>query len=94
VGGLVDCLVGINEGKATPDILDKYNEVRQEMYKKFIDPISSDNFQRLWGQDPEQALETDDFLKLLKKTEQDKKLSVMLQTEVRMPKATLLTSRS
>lgn len=82
VGGLVDCLVGINEGKAGPDILDKYDEVRQAMYKKFIDPMSSENFARLWNQTADEAAEKDEFFHLLRKTETDKDLSVMLQTKV------------
>jgi len=48
---------------ASDSILDKYSEIRREIYNNFIDPISSSNIRRLW-QDPDKALEEDKFLKL------------------------------
>jgi hypothetical protein len=43
--------------------------VRREKYQTIVDPISQSNIRRLYDQDPEKALETDDFLKLLKSME-------------------------
>jgi 2-polyprenyl-6-methoxyphenol hydroxylase-like FAD-dependent oxidoreductase len=65
IDSLFDCLIGIHEGKVQDSILDKYDQVRREMWYKFIDPVSSDNLRRLNGQDPEKALEQDKLLRAL-----------------------------
>ena len=75
IGGLYDCLAGIYTNKADPDfILEKYHEVRSEKFHKVINPISSGNIVRLFGQDPDKAGENDEFLKLCKAAETDEKL--------------------
>lgn len=79
VGGLYDCLVGLWEHKADDSILDLYSDIRRQKYKEFIDPISTENFKRLWGQDAETALENDGFLQLCKKAETDKEFAKQLQ---------------
>jgi hypothetical protein len=66
---LYDCLLGIYEGKAEPSILDKYSEIRRKKYQELTDPISQSNIRRLFDQDPDKALENDDFLKMLKQDE-------------------------
>ena len=82
IGGLYDCLAGIYENKADDSILDKYSEVRQKKYNEIVDPISSENIVRLFGQDPDKALDNDDFLKMCKKTETDPEFSKAFQTGV------------
>ncbi|OBT52697.1 hypothetical protein VE04_06016 [Pseudogymnoascus sp. 24MN13] len=82
VGGLYDCLVGIHECKADPSILDKYSNIRSQKYKEMIDPISSENIRRLFDQDPDKALENDEFLKLCKRTATDSELSRTVQRGV------------
>lgn len=52
VGGLVDCLYGIYDGKASLDILDEYDRIRREVYKTITDPTSTRNLERIW-KDPE-----------------------------------------
>lgn len=79
VGGLYDCLIGMYEGKADQSILDKYSDIRRQKYLDIVDPISSENLRRLFGQDPSKALENDEFLKLCKRTETDRELSRSLQ---------------
>ena len=80
VTGLVDCLVGIHAGRADDDaILDRYSEVRRAKFLSIVDPVSSENFRRLWDQDPEQALEKDEFLKMCRRTETDKAFSRQMQ---------------
>jgi hypothetical protein len=79
VGGLYDCLIGIYEGKADQSILDKYSNIRRQKYLEIVDPISSENLRRLFGQDPNKALENDEFLQLCKSTETDPKFSRSLQ---------------
>ena|SRR5579859_6504407 len=73
-GNLADCLIGLAEGIANDDILDKYDEIRRAMWHKIINPVSSDNILRMHSQDPDKALENDEFLKLLVKAEKDPEL--------------------
>ncbi|KAH7355736.1 hypothetical protein BKA66DRAFT_539813 [Pyrenochaeta sp. MPI-SDFR-AT-0127] len=79
VGGLYDCLVGIHTGQATDAILNSYDEIRRQKYNDVVNPISSGNIRRLFGQDPETALENDEFLKLAKKSESDSALAKNIQ---------------
>ena len=62
-------MLGIYEGKADPDILDKYSEMRRKKYQELTDPISQDNIKRLFDQDPDKAMENDAFLQMLKDIE-------------------------
>src|SRR5579871_4353899 len=73
-GNLADCLIGLAEGIADDDILDKYDEIRRAMWHKIINPVSSDNILRMHTKDPDRALEDDEFLKVLKKAETDPQL--------------------
>lgn len=82
VGGLFDCLAGLYEGKADTSILDKYSEVRRAKYNGIVNPISCENIVRLFGQDPERALETDEFLKLCKRAETDVAFSKHMQSGI------------
>lgn len=72
VGCLYDCLYGIWTHQADDSILDLYSEVRRQKYKEIIDPISTENFKRVFDQDPEVAGEKDHFLVLCKKAAEDK----------------------
>ncbi|KPM40128.1 hypothetical protein AK830_g6426 [Neonectria ditissima] len=83
VGGLYDCLRGIYENKADPTILDKYSEVRRQIYLDIIDVISSSNIRRLFDQNPEHALENDQFFQMVKRAETDREFSKELQNSVR-----------
>jgi len=69
IGGLYDCLYGIYAGLADDSILDKYDEIRREKYNTIIDPVSSGNIRRLWDPD---AIESDEFIKMVKRSETDK----------------------
>jgi hypothetical protein len=60
------------------DILDKYDEVRREVYKNIIDPVSSINLERLW-KEPESIRETDPFFMMLRKAATDPKVAEELQ---------------
>ncbi|TVY82964.1 FAD-dependent monooxygenase terC [Lachnellula suecica] len=71
VGDLADCLVGIDQGLAEPQILEKYCEIRRQKWRDVIDPISSGNFIRVSATDPERAREVDPFLEMVKKMETD-----------------------
>ncbi|KAJ6261005.1 hypothetical protein Dda_3670 [Drechslerella dactyloides] len=79
VGGLADCLIGIHEGETGDAILDEYSRIRIEKYQNIINPVSTENFRRLYDQDPEQVLEKDEFVKLIQQAESDLELSRKLQ---------------
>jgi len=86
VGGLYDCLAGIYDGKADTSILDKYSEIRRQKYNDIVNPVSSENLIRLHSQDPDKALENDEFLKLCKKAEADSEFSRKMQSGVNILK--------
>ena len=71
MGGLFDCLMGIHRGVADDSILDKYSEIRKKIWETVIDPMSRENFRRLYDQDPTKARENDEFFKLCVKGETD-----------------------
>jgi hypothetical protein len=71
VGSLFDSLVGIHKGLADETILDKYSEIRKRIWAEIIDPISRENFRRLYDQDPTKAREYDEFFQLCVKGETD-----------------------
>jgi hypothetical protein len=75
VGSLYDCLLGIHKGLADDSIIEKYSQVRMQIYKDVIDPMSRDNFRRISQQDPEKAGEDDEFFQLCKEAAKDEDLS-------------------
>ena len=79
VGSLVDCLVGIHKGLASDSILDHYDRERRDIYDKVTNPVSTENLKRLNRQDPEKALENDEFFKMCLKGEADTVFSRNLQ---------------
>jgi hypothetical protein len=79
IGGLYDCLAGIHSGVADDSILDKYDKIRRQKYNEIVNPVSAANIRRLFGQDPDRAVETDGFLRLCKQAETDATVLRMLQ---------------
>jgi 2-polyprenyl-6-methoxyphenol hydroxylase-like FAD-dependent oxidoreductase len=73
-GNLADCLIGLAEGVANDDILDKYDEIRRAMWHNIINPVSSDNIIRMHMINSDEVLDKDEFLKMLNKAEKDPKL--------------------
>jgi 2-polyprenyl-6-methoxyphenol hydroxylase-like FAD-dependent oxidoreductase len=73
-GNLADCLIGLAEGIANDDILDKYDEIRRAMWHNIINPVSSDNIIRMHTLNSDEVLDKDEFLKMLNKAEKDPKL--------------------
>lgn len=69
IGGLYDCLAGIYHGHTDDSILGKYSNIRRQKYMDIVDPISSHNMTSLYTQDPDKALESDEFLKMCKRAE-------------------------
>lgn len=63
--------MGIHKGLADETILDKYSEIRKRIWAEIIDPMSRENFRRLYDQDPTKARENDEFFQLCVKGETD-----------------------
>lgn len=79
VDGLFQCLEGIHRRVADDSILDKWSEVQRQKWHEIINPVSSGNIKRLFGQNPGKALEEDEFLKMVKNAETDRQLSREMQ---------------
>src|SRR5277367_2672205 len=73
-GGCSDCLIGLAYGVDDKSILDKYDEIRRGMWNNIINVVSSLNIRRLNDQDPDKALENDEFLRGLALAEKDPSL--------------------
>ncbi|KAE8454623.1 hypothetical protein EG329_000246 [Mollisiaceae sp. DMI_Dod_QoI] len=74
VGGLAECLEGMQKGVAGEEILDRYDGVRRGMWEEVINPVSSSNFLRVSATDPETATEKDEFLKMVEVAGRDQKV--------------------
>lgn len=85
VGSLYDCLVGIHTGQAGDDILDKYDEIRRQIWRDIINPISSSNMRRLIDLDADRAIEQDAFLRLLKRIATDRPLQLEMSKGIVLP---------
>lgn len=79
IGGLFQCLEGMHKGLADPSILTTWSNVQLQKWHTIINPVSSGNIKRLFDQDPEMALENDEFLRMLKKAETDVELAKQIQ---------------
>ncbi|KAH9830875.1 FAD binding domain [Teratosphaeria destructans] len=66
VGGLADCFIGLYEGKAGEEILDKYAQVRRDIFLKYVDARSVKNLDRVSKTDPWTVAETDKFFGILR----------------------------
>ncbi|KAJ9610296.1 hypothetical protein H2200_005073 [Cladophialophora chaetospira] len=70
VGSLIDCLYGIHDGVASLNILDKYSEIRREIFLTKTDVISTANFKRVM-QDAEGIADRDPFFQILAQAKRD-----------------------
>lgn len=70
IGSLYESLVGIHTGVADDFILDKYDEIRRQIWHEIINPISSANIRRLIDLDPDTAVEQDPVLQMLKRLQE------------------------
>ncbi len=71
IGSLYESLVGIHTGVADDLILDKYDEIRRQIWHEIINPISSVNIRRLIDLDPDTAVEQDPVLQMLKRLQEN-----------------------
>lgn len=70
IGSLVDCLYGIVDGKTDLNILEKWCEIRREIYHSYIDPVSITNMKRL-TKAPHELKLMDPFFQALTKAAND-----------------------
>ena len=71
VGGLADCLIGLYRGETGEEILDRYADVRRDIFLRYIDKRSVKNLERVAKSDPMTVVETDKFFGILKELEGD-----------------------
>lgn len=70
-GAVSDALIGIFEGKAGDDILDKYAEIRRTIFVETVNPTSQANKMRLHDSDPDTIGDRDPFLHMLRNATPD-----------------------
>ena len=78
-GNVTDCLVGIHEGRAGNDILDKYDRIRRDIYYRVIDPLSTTALQRQWTANPKNLAENDPFVRKVSEAFGNEGLAMKLQ---------------
>ncbi|TVY85205.1 FAD-dependent monooxygenase terC [Lachnellula suecica] len=81
IAGLAECLEGIHSGQADHSILDKWDEVRRDIYQSYINPISTANFIRVAQLDLDRALE-DPFFSMVLKSNTDPEVKKKLDESV------------
>ncbi|KAL1857733.1 hypothetical protein Plec18170_002957 [Paecilomyces lecythidis] len=72
-GALGDALIAIINDGVPDSILDKYSEVRRDIFRQVIDPTSQANIRRLYENDPDSILETDPFLRVIHSADEKEK---------------------
>ena len=80
VAGLFQCMEGLHKGIADESILSTWSDVQREKWHTIINPVSSGNIRRLFQQDPDTALEDDQFLQAVKRGETDIEFSRSMQS--------------
>jgi hypothetical protein len=78
-GNLTDCLVGIQEGRAGTEILDKNDEVRRDIYQRIINPLSTCALERQWIANPTKLVESDLYVRKVAKALSHEDLALELQ---------------
>lgn len=71
VGGLAECFSGYFHDVAGEEILEKYAQVRRDIFLKYVDPRSIKNLNRVAKSDPQTVLETDKLFGILKDLQKD-----------------------
>lgn len=80
VGSLYDALYGIHTEQVDPDfILNKYDEVRQHIYKTIVDPVSTGNLKRLLLDPTDEAIDNDPFYQMCKRAQHDEAFAKEMQ---------------
>ncbi|KPI34748.1 Para-nitrophenol 4-monooxygenase [Cyphellophora attinorum] len=74
-GAVSDCLIGVLSGNADDTILDKYSEIRREIFTNFSDKYSRENYLRVIDSHPETLAKRDPFIQACKASETDSVVS-------------------
>ncbi|KAL1980059.1 hypothetical protein VTN96DRAFT_4678 [Rasamsonia emersonii] len=64
-GALSDCLIAVLNNDVPDTVLDKYAELRRDIFLKVVDPTTQANIRRLFENDSETCRETDPFFRTL-----------------------------
>ena len=77
---LADVLIAIVQRKRPPSdaetSLQKYGEVRRNVFLSIVNPMSQANMRRVCESDPETVGETDPFLKMIREADADEKQKI------------------
>lgn len=73
---LADALVAVCTNEASDSILDKYAELRQNIFLDIVNPTSQANKRRLHEFDTSTIGETDPFLKMLREVDPESKQKI------------------
>lgn len=73
---LADALIAVCTGQAPDSILDKYAELRRNIFLDIVNPTSQANKRRLHECDPNTVGETDPFLKMLRDADTESKQKI------------------
>lgn len=68
-GALGDALTVVLTKGHNESILDKYAQVRRDVFLNVINPASQGNLRRLWKTDPETVGDTDPFFRSLRESD-------------------------
>lgn len=83
VGGLGDCLIGLHRDVADETILDRYDEVRRDIFSKIIDGITTANLKRTM-QEPEEAIAKDPFIQACRSAGEDAESAAKVAATLRV----------
>jgi 2-polyprenyl-6-methoxyphenol hydroxylase-like FAD-dependent oxidoreductase len=73
---VADSLIGIYEGKTSDAVLDKYAEVRRQVFTETVNPTSQANKMRLHDNDPDTVGDRDPFLHMLRTATEEERQHV------------------
>jgi len=73
---LADALIAVCTGQAPDSLLDKYAELRRNIFLDIVNPTSQANKRRLHECDPNTVGETDPFLKMLRDADTESKQKI------------------
>lgn len=78
VGELFDCLAGIHDDRANPDILDRYSHIRREKYERVTLRVSESFLNRM-ASDPDEMEANDPGIAAMREADKTDEASVAFQ---------------
>ena len=86
---VADSLIGIHEGKASEAVLEKYAEVRRNIFVDTVNPTSQANKTRLHDSDADTIGDRDPFLRMLRTATKEEKQQQSLHFQLAQKWGTL-----